>query len=224
MASIPSLPWLIDELADLYGPAPPPFPTNPFELVLWENVSYMADDDRKREALESLRATVGTRPEQIIGASHEQLVAVASHGILAEEFGAKMRSVAEIALGEFRGDLDEVVARPVGMAKRALRRFPGIGEPGAEKILLFLRRHPFLAPESNGLRVLVRLGICPDGKSYTTTYAAARAVAQKELGDDFDALLTARYYLRRHGKELCRRKTPSCGACALNGVCPFPVD
>ena len=98
----------------------------------------------------------------------------------------------------------------------------GIGEPGAEKILLFLRRQPFLAPESNGLRVLVRLGVCPEGMSYTATYAAAREVAQQAPGDDFDLLLTARYCLRRHGKEICRRKTPRCGACALNGVCPFP--
>ncbi len=222
MDSIPDLPSLIDELTELYGTAPPPFPTDPFELVLWENVAYLASDKRRREAFESLRATVGTRPEQILAASREQLVAVASHGILAEGFGAKLRSAAEIALGEFDGDLEEVVARPVASAKQALRRFPGIGEPGAEKILLFLRRHPFLAPESNGLRVLVRLGVCPDGANYAATYAAAREMAQQQLGDDLDLLLTARYCLRRHGKELCRRKAPSCGACALNQACPFP--
>ncbi len=221
MASVPDLPWLIDELADLYGAVPPPFPTDAFELVLWENVVYLADDERRREALEDLRATVGTRPEQILGASREQLVAVASRGILGKQSGAKIRAAAEIALGEFEGDLDEVVERPVASAKRALRRFPGIGEPGSEKILLFLRRHPSLAPESNALRVLVRLGVCQEGKSYGATYAAAREVAREQLGDDFDALLAARYYLRRHGQELCRNKTPSCGACPLNRVCAY---
>jgi endonuclease-3 len=185
-------------------------------------VANTANDARRREAFESLRVTIGTRPEQIVAASRDQLVAVASHGIMAEVFGAKLRSAAEIALGEFDGDLGEVVARPVVQAKRALRRFPGIGEPGTEKILLFLRRHPFLAPESNGLRVLVRLGAVRDGKSYAVTYATARDVAQRQLGDDFEVLLTTRYCLRRHGQELCRNKTPSCGACPLNEACPFP--
>ena len=222
MTSTPSFPWVIDKLADEYGPAVPPFPTDAFELVLWENVAYLGNDEKKQKALESLRATVGTRPEQIINATPDQLVAVASHGILAKEFGAKIRLAAEIALGDFDGDLDEVVGRPVALAKRALRRFPGIAEPGSEKILLFLRIHPSLAPESNALRVLVRLGLCPEGGSYATTYSAARDAAQRELGSDFDALLRARYYLRRHGKEICRNKAPSCVVCPLNQGCPFP--
>ena len=222
MASNSSLSSLIDQLAALYGPAPEPFPTDPFELVLWENVAYLADDERRRRAFETLRATVGTRPEQILEATRDQLVAVASHGILADEFGTKLRTVAEIAIGEFGGDLDEVVARPVKSAKRALRRFPGIGEPGAEKILLFARKHPFLAPESNGLRVMVRLGKCPEGKGYSATYAVAREVARDELGSDFDRLLWARHYLRRHGQELCRRKAPACEACPLKPACPYP--
>ena len=222
MASTSTLPWLIDRLADLYGPAPEPFPTDPFELVLWENVAYLADDDQRRKAFEGLRSTVGTRPEQVLNATRDQLVEVARHGILAEQFGAKLRTAAEIALGEFEGNLDEVVAGPVKSAKRALRRFPGIGEPGAEKILLFTRSHPFLAPESNGLRVLVRFGICPERRSYSATYAAAREVAASELGLDYDVLLSARYYLRRHGQELCRRKAPECEACAASQKCPFP--
>ena len=37
-----------------------------------------------------------------------------------------------------------------------LKRFPGIGDPGADKILLCSRGAATLAPESNALRVLLR--------------------------------------------------------------------
>jgi endonuclease-3 len=63
---------------------------------------------------------------------------------------------------EFGGDLGAALRAAPGKARRALRSFPGIGEPGAEKILLFSGRQARLAPESNGLRVLVRLGLVRD--------------------------------------------------------------
>lgn len=212
---------IVARLADVYGPVPAPFPVDPFELVIWESIAYLADDDRRAEALNQLRETVGTRPDQLLEADGDELIAVAAHGIMAKHSASKLRAAAEIAIGEFDGDLDEVLQRSAPQAKKALRRFPGIGEPGAEKILLYRRKHPSLAPESNALRVLVRLGCIASGKSYSATYAAARAAGREEWGDDFDGLLAARHYLRLHGKELCRRTTPRCETCVLRKDCAF---
>ena len=39
-----------------------------------------------------------------------------------------------------------------------LKKFPAIGDPGVDKILLLTRTEPVMALDSNGLRVLVRLG------------------------------------------------------------------
>ena len=49
-------------------------------------------------------------------------------------------------------------------------QFPMIGEPGAEKILLFSGVLAVLALDSNGVRVLVRLGVGEERKSYAATY------------------------------------------------------
>ena len=220
-ATSSELAWLVERLADAHGPAPEPFPTDPFELVLWENVAYLADDARRRRAFEALRETIGTRPEQILSATEEQLLEVAHHGILAETFASKLRLRLSSALGELDGDLQAILRLPVPKAKRALRKFPGIGEPGAEKVLLFTRSQPFLALESNGLRVLVRYGICPEMGSYAATYAAARAVAERELPADFDVLAAARHNLRRHGTEVCRRSSPDCGVCVARERCAY---
>ena len=222
-ATSSSLAWLIERLADAYGPAPEPFPTDPFELVLWENVAYLADDAKRRRAFDALRETVGTRPEQILSASERQLLEVARHGILADTFASKLRAAAQVALGDLGGDLQVVLRLPIPKAKRALRKFPGIGEPGAEKILLYTRSQPFLALESNGLRVLVRYGICQETGSYAATYAAARAVAERELPTDFDTLTAARHNLRRHGMEICRRSVPDCGVCVARERCAYAL-
>lgn len=216
--------WLVDNLADAHGPPPAPFPAGAFELVLWENIAYLADDGRRREAFDTLRKTVGTRPGDILGATRSELAAVARQGILPDRTVQKLHRAAKIAVDKFDGDVDALLDRPVEAAKKALRRFPGVGEPAAEKILLFTRRHPFLAPDSNALRVLVRFGVCHEGRDYRATYAAARAAAQSALGPDFDLLLAARHDLRRHGQEVCRRSKPLCADCVVRSRCPSRMD
>jgi endonuclease III len=211
---------IISLLRQHYGPTAPRLPSDPFELILWENVAYLADDARRRRAFALLRKSVGTRPEEILAAKPAALRAVTRHGILPDEFAAKLRDAARIAREEFHSDLDEVVRRPLIDAKRALRKFPGIGEPGAEKILLFSRRHVLLAPDSNALRVLTRLGICPEASSYAQTYAAARKLADEQLEKVLPRVIEAHHVLRRHGQMQCRRTLPLCGECPVASLCP----
>jgi endonuclease III len=209
----------VDRLAAFHGTPPSPPTRDAFELILYENVAYLAPDERRLRAFHQLEATVGTRPEAILAASPQSLEAVTSHGILKGTSAAKIRRCAEILHTSFRGDLRPVLAEPVDRAKRALQRFPGIGEPGAEKILLFCAGRPFLAPDSNGLRVLVRLGLVQEQSSYARTYAAARSVAQQS-GMDVEALQRAHAVLRMHGQRLCKSNRPHCSDCPLQAECP----
>jgi endonuclease III len=208
----------VRRLREHYGPPARPPTSDPFELILLENVAYLAPPARRREALAQLRRTVGTRPSAILAARQGLLESVTSHGILPETFAAKLRECARIALERFDGDLHAPIKGPLGAAKRALRSFPGIGEPGAEKILLFTGRHALLAPESNGLRVLVRLGLVREQKSYAGTYAASRQLG-KDLPADTGAVLEAHLLLQQHGRTLCRRHAPRCHDCPLASGC-----
>jgi len=144
---------------------------------------------------------------------------VAGRGILPSGSAAKLRECARLAL-EQPGVGRRVLARlPAAEAKRILRRFPSIGEPGAEKILLFAGIHPFLALDSNALRVLVRLGYGKEEKSYPATYRAVQAAATRELPESLAARRDAVALLRRHGQELCRRTAPRCEVCPLRTNC-----
>ena len=190
-------------------------------MILWENVAYLADDDRRHQAFQVLKKRIGTEPTQILSASGEALLEVTRHGIMAEQFADKLRKCASSMLEEFDGDLRPILKLPLPKARKALQEFPGIGEPGAEKILVFTRTYPVLALESNGLRVLVRLGFGEEKKSYSTTYRLVQKAAGEGLDKDYPWLIQAHLLLRRHGQELCRRSEPMCEKCPLAPDCTF---
>jgi endonuclease-3 len=216
-----SLSQVVEQLQAHYGPPKVPKLNGPWEMVLWENVAYLADDDRRREAFQTLKKQVGTEPGQILSAADAALLEVTRHGILADQFASKLRKCARIALEELDGDLRPVLKLPFARAKKALQRFPGIGEPGAEKILLLTRSYPVLALESNGLRVLVRLGFGEEKKAYSTTYRLVQKAVEEELDKEYPWLIRAHLLLRHHGQELCRRSQPECKKCPLAGDCEF---
>src|SRR2546421_9778966 len=187
-----SLEKAVARLAQHYGPPPALITDDPFELILLESVAYLVSDERREEAFNLLRKLAGTKPHQIIAASKEDLLRVAKLSRFApEQRAARLREIALIATTEFGGDLRNALKLPLAKAKQALRKFPGIGEPGADKILLFTRTHPVLALDSNGLRVLLRLGFGEEKKNYSATYATVQEAIKNQLNEDYDWLISA---------------------------------
>ena len=213
---------VIDTLERFYGRPKPPAVTDPLGMILLENAAYLVDDDRRQAAFDTLRKQIGLNPSRIQAASAERLLAVAERGgaFPAQRVG-KLRRVAELALDLFDGDLNRIPRLSLTAAKRALRKFPGIGEPGAEKILLFAEAYPIPALESNGLRVLVRLGFGKESKNYSTTYRSAQKAIEGQFPADCDWLIRAHQLLRRHGQEICRRTIPECEVCPLASGCEY---
>jgi endonuclease III len=198
-------------------------PTGPFELILWEIVAYLADDARRAAAFDALRKKVGLTPATILAAPPQLLVQITRSGgsIAAEERALRLQTVAELASEDFAGDLETLLTLPPLKAKKALMRFPMIGEPGAEKILLFCGVLPILALESNGLRAIVRLGFGEECKSYSSTYKSVRAATVDQLPPDCNLLTRAHLLLRLHGQELCLRTEPLCSACPVAAGCRY---
>jgi endonuclease-3 len=75
--------------------------------------------------------------------------------------------------------------------------------------------------ESNGLRVLTRVGYGRVQKSYGAMYRSVEEAIRNELPSDPAALARAHLLLRQHGKTLCRTNGPECGACPLVHMCAF---
>lgn len=216
-------PKIIAALEAHYGKPLPPKTTDPLGLIIYENIAYLSTDEKRDAAFDALKAKVGLGLAEILAASTEQLVNIArlGGGIRPELRAARLKEIAQIVLNDFDGDLNQALALNLPRAKKALQKFPSIGPPGAEKILLFTRTYAVLALESNGLRVLVRLGFGEERKNYAATYAAVQEALRDQIGSDFDFLISAHQLLRRHGKVLCRTNNPACEICPVRSHCAY---
>jgi endonuclease III len=214
---------IIHKLQKFYGRPKPPNTTDPLEIILFENVAYLADDEKRAAAFAALKKKIGTRPDQILKASQKQLEEITRMGGIVPELRARrLRQIAELVHYIFKNNLAAELKRPLPQAKKSLKRFPTIGDPGAEKILMLTRSYPVLALESNGLRVLLRLGFAEEKKSYSASYRGVQQALSGQLPADYDALIAAHQLLRQHGQELCKRTRPLCEAgCPLTAECRY---
>ena len=78
-----------------------------------------------------------------------------------------------------------------------------------------------MALDSNGLRVLCRVGFAEEQKNYSATYRLVQDAIREQLPQDFDSLIRAHQLLRQHGQELCKRSKPRCTDCPLQTECAY---
>jgi len=212
---------IVEVLADFYGRPKPPVVRDPFEQILWENLAYLASDERRAEAWKRFKKEVGTKPADVLAAPRGKLMEAGRAGIVPANSTGKLIESATIAVEEFGGTLKPILEIPLKEAKKALRKFPSIGEPGAEKILLLAGSHPVLGLDSNGLRPLLRLGFGKEDKNYGKTYRSVQEALAPGLPLDIAFLTEAHQLLRRHGQELCKTNHPKCEACPLKKECAY---
>jgi endonuclease-3 len=212
---------MIAKLEKHYGKPEPPSTRDPFELILYENIAYLASDDRREKAFRELKKRIGTRPADLLTARVEALAAITGlAGIFPDLRARRLQESARLVRDDF-GNLRHLLTGDPAKARRGLKKFPTVGDPGADKILLFTGTVPILALESNGLRALVRLGFAKEHKNYSTMYKKAQSALEDQIGSQCTPLIAAHQILKRHGQELCRRSTPRCEACPMRPDCPF---
>ena len=199
--------------------------TDPLHLILWENIGYLIDDERRQVLFAEFEARIGLTPRGIAEAEGAVLLDIARRGGMRPETRVeRWRDIAAIVLTRCDGDLDGALrALPPPRARALLKLFPTIGDPGADRILLFAGVAPLPCLDSNGVRVLARLGLFAEQRSYAASYRAAIAVLKAEGVMERDWLVTAWLALREHGKTLCKRAGPLCPACALDDICAHVV-
>jgi endonuclease-3 len=205
-----------------YGAPEAPPAKGPFELAMWENACYLLPDERRLEVFEALRAQVGLTAAAIAAAGDKVLLPLAKRGGMRPETRVlRWREIARITLDQYAGDLNTILKWPYSAAKRALKEFPIIGDPGAAKILLLCGVASGLPLESNGLRVLLRLGWGRLQKNYGATYRSVQADLKPELPASAARLKDAHLLLRTHGKELCKDNAPLCHQCPVATECDY---
>jgi endonuclease III len=221
----PGIKKLVAALAKHYGAPKLPPAKGPFELILWENACYLLPDERRAEVFAGLRKRVGLSPKAILAAKKDTLLELATMGGMRPEVRVfRWTEIARITRDQFAGNLNKILELPYAQAKKALKQFPNIGDPGAEKILMFCGLGEGLPLEWNGLRVLTRMGYGREHvKNYSATYRSVQEELKPELPRRPDFLARAHLLLRQHGKEICRNNAPLCHSCPVSSHCPYPM-
>jgi len=169
-----------------------------------------------------LREQVGLTAAALDAAPDRLLLPLAKRGGMRPETRVfRWRQIASITLNQFAGDLDCILKLPYAEAKKALKQFPTIGDPGAEKVLLFCGVASGLPLESNGLRVLGRLGWGRLQKNYGATYRSVQDALKPELPTSVARLKEAHLLLRMHGKAICKDSAPLCHQCPVSAECKY---
>ena len=221
---MPDFKKLIARLKRHYGEPKLPPAKGPFELVMWENACYLLPDERRAAVFEGLRSQVGLKASSILKADRDTLLALAKLGGMRPEVRVfRWLEIARITMSQFSGDLDRILDEPYEKAKKALKQFPNIGDPGAEKILMFCGAGPGLPLEWNGLRVLTRVGYGRSQKNYSAMYRSVQEAVAAELPRNTAQLARAHLLLREHGKKLCRNNRPLCHECPVEDLCAYPA-
>ena len=196
-------------------------PTDPYELIVFANCGYPPSQDNCRKGFEALRSGVGISPDALLSASERSLAkALAAGGIVPELRASRLELIARLVVEEFAGDLRGVLG-DANKARKALKRFPTIGDPGVDKILLFCADIPVAAVPSNCPHVPLRLGLGVELPSYAASYRSIREELTRILSGDAAAMRRAYLLFRHHGKELCRRNAPQCNRCPVAAMCPY---
>jgi endonuclease-3 len=214
---------LLDRLEKFYGKPKPPYPIDPYEMILYINCAYPATEAKCAKGFEALKKSVGLKVDDILAAPKEKLAEVIkAGGSFPEKRADRLQEIAALVKYEFAGDLRKELRKPLPEARKSLKKFPCIGDPSADKILLFTKTAPIAAVPSNCVHVPLRLGLGEEKKNYAASYHSAQEAIQARLPEECSTpLIRAYLLLKQHGQELCKSSRPKCDRCPVSSDCLY---
>lgn len=221
---MPALPIneILDSLQGFYGKPSAGAPVDPYEFLVWWHSGYPPSQDRCTKGFHALQQSVGTAPKQLLAATNARIVAaLKTGGMVPEVRAAKLKDFAQQIQSDYPGGLHAALSRlPVPQARKVLKTFPGVGNPGADRILLFARLSPVAAVPSACPHVLERVARGPETANYTSSYKQAQQMLSA-LPAAFAPRIRAYLLIGLHGRELCKRASPACAQCPIQAACAF---
>jgi len=224
---------ILETLEELYGLQKLAGPTDPYEMIVFLNCGYPASDAKCAKGFDVLKREVGLQPRKLLAAPKAKLAKLMQPSVIVPGVCAeRLKEIADKVENELGGDLTAVLQKRMreardqpekGLkaAKKVLQEFPTIGEPSAEKILLFSGLAPVAAVPSAFVDVPMRLFVGEPGKNYATDYRTARQILDSGLPKTFEARQRAYLLLKKHGQEICKRSKPKCEICPLTAKCAY---
>jgi len=216
------VPKLLMQLEEFHGRQQPCWPTEPYEFIVWWHCGYPASDERCAKGWAALNRDIGSSPRQILAAAPKALAAALKPAVMLPDLAAqRLKEIAARVQDEFGGDFRRALMGPLSHARKVLKQFHSIADPGADRILLFAGITPVAAVPSNCPHVLVRLLHGLERENYGLTYREAQKAISDQVPETFDARQRAYLLLKQHGQQICKRTNPKCDRCPISKSCAY---
>lgn len=101
-------------------------------------------------------------------------------------------------------------------ARDYLLSLPGVGPKTAAVVLLFGFSMPFIPVDTHVNRVSRRLGLVPEKATIEEAERVLEAITPPDKRCSFHVNLI------RHGRAVCKARSPLCQGCPLRELCPYP--
>jgi endonuclease III len=205
-----------------FGAPKPPVATDPFEMVLWENCAYLVDDGHRARVFARLKKATRLDPVRIAGMSPAALVDLIGPdgGMQPAMRAEKVQEAANLIIDIGQKELRTLCKSDPKKARRLIKKFRGFSDPGADRVLMVAGGQPILGLESNGVRVLSRLGFGTMKQDWTRWYRSVTEAVLPELPATVPARIAAHQLLRQLGQTHCKHNAPRCRECPLLARCP----
>lgn len=203
-----------ERLLSAYGHPEWRNPLPPLDELVSTILSQNTNDENRDRAFQSLQRKFPSWESVRDAKTGEIIDSIRSAG-LANQKGPRIQDALR-SISEERGELSLEFLRdyPPEEAEEWLLGFHGVGPKTAAIVMLFSLDLPAFPVDTHIYRVTGRLGL--------RTSKSAES-AHRELADLFppSTYYTAHLNLIRHGREVCKARTPECERCALNDLCAY---
>lgn len=202
-------------LIDSYGARTRAGEAHPTDELVATILSQHTSDTNSHRAFRNLKSRFPSW-EQLIAAPDAEVIETIHSAGLANIKGPRIKQVLT-ALKDAYGTLDLEFLRSMCVAevKELLTALPGVGPKTAACVALFSLQMAAFPVDTHVNRIAVRLGLLGHRE------APERF---QQLVEEFmpeDALLSFHLNLVRHGREVCRARSPLCSECVLLSICEF---
>ena len=204
---------MTNQLVETYG-APEISTSDPVPTLILTILSQNTNDENRDRAYASLMRTFGSL-ERVSDASVDAIAeATRSAGLHRQKSRSILAALQRIERQAGSLDLSFLQGLPLPEAGAWLQSISGVGPKTAAIVLLFSFCRPVFPVDTHIRRVMKRMGLLDD------------------MEDPHDALntllppdVTLMHHLHlltiRHGREVCRARSPNCRSCSLQFGCAW---
>ncbi|MCW3978625.1 MAG: endonuclease III [Candidatus Bathyarchaeota archaeon] len=181
-------------------------------IILSQNTSY------KNEAVayQRLEESIGVTPASLAYSAAEAIAEAIRPAGMHNQRSKTLKSVAEVVLEKYGGDIEPVLDKPYYEAREELMALPGVGQKTADVLLMFDAGKEVIPVDRHIFRITKRLQLVPENAGYEEVRRAIKTAAPPERHVDVHVLLI------RFGREICQARNPKCSECFLLDICPYP--